>query len=266
MAPAGVGQRRKALSGEEISRMLALLADADSVELKLTVPESHQHSAVTALDMDPLDAQIRQVVFFDTPDLDLYQRGVVVRARRRQGGADDSVVKLRPVVPNELPDDLRSSPRFVVEVDAMPNGYVCSGALKAKLGLADVKGVIDSGRPVRKLFTKGQRALLAEYAPDGPSLDDVSVLGPITVLKLPFAPGRFGRRLVAELWNYPDGSRILELSTKCTPGETFQVAAEAQAFLSDRGIDTTGEQQTKTRTALRYFSKVAGNSPATAMS
>jgi hypothetical protein len=65
----------------------------------------------------------------------------------------------------------------------------------------------------------------------------------------------YGRRLVAELWLYPDGSRILELSTKCAPSETFQVAAEAKAFLGDRGVDITGVQQTKTATALRFFSK-----------
>ena len=49
--------------------------------------------------MDPLGAQIRQVFFFDTPDLALENAGVVVRARRVQGKGDDSVVKLRPVVP-----------------------------------------------------------------------------------------------------------------------------------------------------------------------
>ena len=47
----------------------------------------------------------------------------------------------------------------------------------------------------------------------------------------------FDRRMVAELWTYPDGSRILELSTKCEPAEAFDVAAEARAFLAGRGID-----------------------------
>jgi hypothetical protein len=65
---------------------------ADSVELKLTVPESDQRSAVEALDMDPIDAQIRQVHFFDTPDVALNDKGVVVRARRVQGKGDDTVV------------------------------------------------------------------------------------------------------------------------------------------------------------------------------
>jgi hypothetical protein len=35
--------------------------------------------------VDPLDGQIRQVFFFDTPDLALYEKGVVVRARRVHG-------------------------------------------------------------------------------------------------------------------------------------------------------------------------------------
>ena len=61
--------------------------------------------------------------------------------------------------------------------------------------------------------------------------------------------------MVAELWTYPDGSRILELSTKCEPSSAFAVAAEARAFLVERGIDVTGVQQTKTKTALEYFAQ-----------
>jgi hypothetical protein len=61
--------------------------------------------------------------------------------------------------------------------------------------------------------------------------------------------------MVAELWMYPDNSRILELSTKCDPSETFQVATEARLYLSKHGIDLTGDQQTKTKTALEYFVK-----------
>ena len=57
----------KRLSEADLQRLLALLHGADSTELKLTVPDSEQRSAVAALGMDPLDAQIRQVYFFDTP-------------------------------------------------------------------------------------------------------------------------------------------------------------------------------------------------------
>jgi hypothetical protein len=117
-----------------------------------------------------------------------------------------------------------------------------------------VRQVAAGDRAIRKLYSKEQRAFYAAHAPEGVGLDDLSILGPITVLKLKFSPAGYGRRLVAELWFYPDGSWILELSTKCAPGEGFQVAAETRAFLTEKGVDLYGEQQTKTKTALEYFS------------
>ena len=54
-------------SGEQLGQLLSLTKDSDSVELKVTVPESDQRSTVVALGMDPLEAQIRQVYFFETP-------------------------------------------------------------------------------------------------------------------------------------------------------------------------------------------------------
>ena len=86
-----------------------------------------------------------------------------------------------------------------------------------------------------KLYSKEQRALYAAHAPAGLELDDLSILGPLSVLKLKFAPEGLGRKLVAELWLYPDNSMILELSTKCAPSETFQVVAESKAFPDGQG-------------------------------
>ncbi len=241
------------LDDAQLAEFLQLTRDADSVELKLTIPERRQRSALVALGLDPLGAQIRLVHFFDTPDLALERAGVVVRARRVQGRADDTVVKLRPVVPSELPSELRRSTAFVVEVDAVPGGYVCSGSLKGVARSPGITETLERGRPLRKLFTKEQRAFFAEHAPEGIGLDDLSLLGPIFVLKLKGTPAGFARKLVVELWLYPDGARILELSTKCAPSEAFQVAAEARAFLSERGIKPAGAQTTKTRKALRFF-------------
>ena len=75
------------------------------------------------------------------------------------------------------------------------------------------------------------------------------------MLKLKFAPKGFDRKLVAELWLYPDNSMILELSTKCAPGETFNVAAETRTFLLSRGIDLVGDQETKTKKALEFYAR-----------
>ena len=110
-------------------------------------------------------------------------------------------------------------------------------------------------KPIRKLFSKEQRSLYEAHAPDGLGLDDLSILGPIFVLKLKWVPEGYDRKLVAELWLYPDNSMILELSTKCAPSEAFQVAAETRAFLTQQGVDLAGEQETKTKKALEFFAE-----------
>jgi hypothetical protein len=235
--------------------LLALLESADSVELKLTTPLADSRRASAPLGVDPLDAQIRQVYFFETPDLALSKKGLVVRARRIRGREHDSVVKLRPVVPSELPSELRGSPSFAVELDAMPDGFVCSGSMKHSLGAIDVRDVVAGTKPLSKLFSKEQRALYTAQAPEGIALDDLSTLGPIFVLKLKFSPEGYERKAVAELWLYPDGSMILELSTKCLPSEAFQVAAETKGLLLRHGVDLKGEQETKTKKALEFFSR-----------
>jgi hypothetical protein len=246
------------LTQAQFEELYGLVQGADSVELKLTVPEPDQRGTARRLGLDPLAAQIRQVFFFDTPELALNEVGLVVRARRVQKKGDDSVVKLRPVVPDELPKAVRRSPSFGVEVDAMPGGFVCSGSMKNTLKPGDVLASLGGDRPLAKLFSKEQHEFFLTHAPEGIALDDLSVLGPIFVLKLRFKPEGIDRRLVAELWLYPDGKRILELSTKCAPEEAFQVVAETRAYLLAEGVDLSGDQQTKTKTALEFFSSELG--------
>ena len=242
-----------ALSDRDLLQMMDLVRGADSVELKLTIHESARAEAARALGVDPIDSQMRQVFFFDTPELSLNAAGVVVRARRRQNEEGDTVVKLRPVVPDHLPEDLRAMETFNVEVDAMPGGFVCSASFKGAADNTAIRQAANGDLPIRKLFTKQQRVFYETHAPDGIGLDTLSTLGPIPMIKVKVTPAGFGRKLVGELWMYPDGSQIVELSTKAKPDEAFQVAAEARAFLLSLGIDLTSEQQTKTKTALEFF-------------
>src|SRR5215213_9532004 len=113
------------LTDGQLQEVLDLASHADSVELKLTVPDSERRSTVDALGMDPLEAQIRQVFFFDTPDLTLNHHG---------------------------------------EVDAMPGGYVCSASFKSALASPQVRQVAAGDRAIRKLFSKEQRDFYAAHA------------------------------------------------------------------------------------------------------
>ena len=241
------------LNNKQVEKLFGLMQHSDAVELKLTVADSAIRSTADALGMDPLEAEIRQVVFFDTPALTLSKAGIVVRARRMQGGEGDTVVKLRPVNPETLSPEVRELSSVKVEVDAMPKGFVCSASMKGKTTADDVRDVIRKKMKIRDLFTKNQRALYKAHAPGGLKLSELSVLGPINLLKLEFDPDGLKRKFVAELWMYPDGSRILELSTKASYEDAFDVAAETRAFLKKKGLDLTAEQQPKTNRALKHF-------------
>ena len=89
-----VTPRATRLDDDQLRDLLRLAKGSDSVELKLSVPASGHRSALRALGVDALDAQIRQVFFFDTPDLQLYNHGLNLRARRIQNKGEDSVVNL----------------------------------------------------------------------------------------------------------------------------------------------------------------------------
>ena len=154
------------LTDEALAEMLSLIQGAGSVELKLTIPEPSQRSTVLGLGMDPLGAQVRLVHFFDTPDLQLESAGVVVRGRRVAGRGDDSVVKLRPVVPSELPRKVRESRWCMVEVDAMPGGFVCSASMKGmpRHGRARRRGRV---RAAAQALLQGAARLLRRPRPRG---------------------------------------------------------------------------------------------------
>ncbi|MFZ0031900.1 MAG: hypothetical protein WAK84_08505 [Candidatus Cybelea sp.] len=246
---------QETLIAERLGGFLAAVNGAHSVEVKVTVPETSHRSALAALGIDPLEVELRQVYFFDTSDLALNARGLIVRARRVKGKVNDSVVKLRRGDLDGLPNRLRKSPNLVVEVDAMPGGYVCSASMKGTLGTTDVMDVTAGRRPINKLFSKEQQAFYTVFAPHGLELSGLSILGPINVFKLKFRPAGLERKLVVEQWNYPDGSRILELSTKATRDQAIAAALDVRSLLTKVGVNLSDEQRTKTKTALEFFSR-----------
>src|SRR4051812_23343082 len=110
------------LTREQLLEMFDKMRDVQSVELKMSVP-GRQRTALLNFDLDYLKARIREVYFFDTPDLALFSAGVVARARRTQGDTDDTVVKLRPSALPDLEAGVRNSPNLKVEMDITRGSY-----------------------------------------------------------------------------------------------------------------------------------------------
>ncbi|WP_433303273.1 hypothetical protein ACQP2F_11550 [Actinoplanes sp. CA-030573] len=224
----------------------SMAGQVPNVELKVVVPEQGGRS----LGIDTNRKPNRRVYFLDTPDLALYRHGVIVRFRDREG-RDDAVVKLRPVVPGRVPGWLRDADTFHMEIDALPGRAVCSGALKKRLGRNDVARTLAAGRPLTKLLSSRQRRLLAKYAPASVGPEDLVVYGPIDVRCLNVKLRGLDRGLTAERWRYPDGSRLLELSTRCRVGEAAAVAKRVSTALRAYGVTPADLQRTKTEMALQ---------------
>jgi hypothetical protein len=245
----------RSLSSEDTKKLLHLVRNAKTIELKLSVPVAGHRAAVESIGLDPVEAEPRQVYFFDTPEQTLNRAGLIVRARRRQGGSADTVVKLRPVDPAMIAAELKESDAFKVEVDAMPDGsFVCSASYKGVATGQEVFDVSEGRKPLSSLLSKEQRAFYAAHAPKGINLDSLLVQGPIFLLKAKHRAKGFKRDLTVEMWLWNDGKHILEISTKCEPAEAFQVGIEFRAYLADHGIDTSAKQETKTKTAMQKFS------------
>ena len=240
-----------AMTRDQLLDMMSELSGVRSVELKLNVP-ADQRMSLQHLGIDPLEAKIRQVTFFDTPDLTLYRNGLVVRARRTQKADDDTVVKIRPAKPAELPPKVLESKNLKIEMDVTRGSYVVSASLKGSRSAGAVLKATAGERPLANLFTKEQRAFFADHSPDV-GWDDLVPLGPIYIMLLKFVPTGFSRRITVEQWHYPGEIPLVELSTKTTPGNVLEVAAETAEFLRGYGLDASGAQEPKTRKALEFF-------------
>ena len=243
----------------KIAQLLKLIKRADSVEVKVVVPMTAHRATIKSIGLDPIEAEPRQVFFFDTPKLDLYKHGLIVRARRIQGGGGDSVVKLRPVNPANVREELRRSDDFKIEVDAVPGGFVCSGSFKGRCSAQEVLDVAAGDNRLSSLLSKEQRAFYKEHAPRTTKkkikLNSLMALGPLFVLKGKLKPKKLDRALTVEMWLFPDGSRNLEISTKSAPGDAFTAAAELRTFLDARGVEIAAGQETKTAAAMKFFAQ-----------
>lgn len=239
----------------EPTEVFRQLVGVTSVELKMNVP-TDQRIALRALRLDTLRGRIREVVFFDTPDLALFRHGVVVRARRTQSAADDTVVKLRPALPGDLPPAVRDSKNLKIEMDVSRGSYVVSASLKGRPRPGTVREVVLGQRPPEELFSRQQRKFLADQLTEVIEWDDLVALGPIFVVFLKFVPEGLQQRMTIEQWHYPGQVPLVELSTKAKPDEIVQVYSAANDFLTRYGLTATGEQEPKTRRSLEFLSRM----------
>ncbi len=232
---------------------LELDPEIGNVEFKITVRANQEELVRAELREADLEPERRRVYFFDTQELALFDAGVVLRARVTKDSADDSTVKLRPVVPADIDSRWRETDGFEIELDMVGDKPVCSAKLEAEQRRDEIDQVADGERPMRTLFSEDQEELIGDYAPIGISWNELSVLGPVDVRKWELEPAAFPHEVTIEEWVLPDDSDLIELSVKVPADQAVSAGKDFRALLADRGLDPSGDQQAKTRTVLEFF-------------
>ena len=247
--PAKPAKTRGAATQGAVARNLA---GVDAIEIKATVSEGQIDHALARYGLTVDNDEERYIYFFDTPDLALFQAGMIARARRIVGDRHDSTVKLRPVVPSEIPGHWREVPGFKLEADASETAVAKSASLTLPVEKGLIKRVVAGEKGIAELFAKEQETLLASLGDRHVDYDRLEVLGPLTAHRWKVEDPACPWKMTVELWKRDDGDRLMEISIKTPAVQAAAAIAGFMAFLAEVGAERDLAEQAKTRWALEH--------------
>lgn len=227
----------------------------DAVEIKVTIRPDQELRAERAMQVNEDTADIRTVYFYDTPDLDLFEAGVALRARLVKGEGDDCTVKFRRAETAAISNAWRNMEGFKLEADWVGDRIVYSASLSRPQPGQEIKDIANAKRTIDKLFSKEQERFLGEFHTGAFDFGKLRVMGPIRVLRWKLQQENFPYELTVEEWRLPNGDDLVEVSIKVPPDEAAMARKSFDDHLTKMGLDPQGAQETKTRTALEYFAK-----------
>ena len=234
-------------------RVAQAMAGADAIEIKATIPDHQIEEALKRYKLTPRNDEERYIYFFDTPQLDMLEAGIIMRARRIVGDVHDSTVKFRPVEPSSVGEEWRKFRDFKVEADASEKGLVKSASFSMPAAKGLIKRVAVGKRPISELLTVEQRAFIEKTAKHRIDFDTLVVLGPLRAHRWRFEDPGCPWPITTELWIREDRQRMMEMSIKAPAVQAAAAVGGFMAFLAEVGAEHDKEQQTKTRWALAYY-------------
>ena len=223
------------------------------LEFKVTVLPPEEPKVQAELRRTGVAPARRKVYFYDTPELALFARDLVLRARVTDGDDDDSTVKLRPLPLPDIPARWSATDGVRIELDVVGSRQVPSAKLDGKPDRGEIEQVEHGALTLDKLFTKAQEAVVADELPDATALNDLSVLGPVHARKWELPPETFPHDLSVEEWSLPDGTHFLELSFKVAPDEADSAKGAFHSLLDRLEIGHDGDPDPKTPRVLKFF-------------
>lgn len=212
-----------------------------SEEVKLLLAPAQVQAAVIAL---KARGETRaNIYFFDTPNLDLLAKGVILRMR--EGSEIDLTAKLRPLAGERFTDPSNGRERYKCEVDLNAGIENQSYSLQSN----NLAGKVpESGEELFARLSDGQKKLLED---SGVQVDWKSVKRVANIQSTSWstkARAPLGK-LSMELWQWSAGS-VLEVSTKVATDAGQSTYAEMKDLAAKKGLTLSPDQRSKTAIAL----------------
>jgi hypothetical protein len=227
------------------------MAGTEGVEIKAVIANEQIEPVLQAYGLER-DTNERYIYFFDTPDLELFESGVIARARRIVGAGHDSTIKFRPVDPDQVPGMWRKYNGFKIEADCGEKGVVKSASLTMPVAKGLIKRVGAGKAGVASLFAEAQLLFLLSLANKKIDYTKVVVMGPLRTWRWKYNHPGLPWPITGELWQRNDGAELFELSIKVLVVQAAAAGAGFMAFLGEVGAKRDNGQQAKTRWALEH--------------
>jgi hypothetical protein len=247
--------------------MMAMGADRPvPIKIKATIAADQVDATLAAYHLSGSPARSHELYFCEQPSrlglLPLLDGAVILRVRCHPEGSGDVTVKLSPCRPGQLTGQwstFRRSAhhRLRIKGEWAHDRRVLAASLVYSVPGDHLRQALRSGphHPGR-LFSARQRRYLAECTTTHVDLDDVHLLGPVTVRQWRPRVPRYD--ITAERWTVPapgdpPGLDLLELSITADPEDAALIQPAFLASIRRRGLDPYAFQQTKTRQALQHL-------------
>jgi hypothetical protein len=187
-------------------------------------------------------------VFFDTPDLALSGKGLLIRARRAEGPGSDFTVKLRPMTQDRVDPSFQQAHGFKCNLD-MPMGSEgdpqCSITEDADANA--ISDTVSSSDTITALFDETTRRYAEAFGPLDP--ERLRPLGPIKGTVWNVQADELGGKVSFERWDVPSNP-TLEASITVGSDVRDDTSSKLVHWLNSHGQSPAAQQREKTSAAL----------------
>jgi hypothetical protein len=229
----------------------------EKIEVKLAFRPEDTAKAVAVLKLSETPNEERRIHFFDTSNLALFDRGLILRVRQTVTGtdSDDVTLKVRgpgaPGAAERFLEAAKNGARFEGDQN-IGREETPSFSITTKPGGEAIAAVLtDAGKLVSVLNEAG-KTLLREMGGTEADPAVLKCLGPIRAKIWKFQPAGFAGKITAELWDVA-GAQMFEISDKAPRLEAPALGERLKNLVPDstaRRLDAS-----KTRFALELLAR-----------